>query len=234
MKKTVAVLMMVLWILCVYTVYAEAREMDDVLNQAAHDLVERMIEVNETEGYAALFVGNAKLQHLVEETISADYSAPVRSLVITADASVIESAMLLAGLDTEKDTVLETIRMKNYAFLPSMLNGRSGVEWIAATSAMTVSDVMLLEDVPPCVAYVLTDYGEDRCMTCVSFAVKEGGLTAANANFMQMEEALKTALFEEDIKLLFGEHMSSFLAQAPEDIQEALHTLMSFQVYEGK
>ena len=111
--------------------------------------------------------------------------------------------------------------------VPSMLNGRFGAVWLAATSAITWSDIRVMDGLEPGYAYVLLDYfGSGHPLVLACFRIQKDGAVSMNAYFIQAGEYTDTAFAAADGSMNLRKLASDALADQAPELAKAILTAL--------
>lgn len=207
--------------------FAEPDDGDARLMEAADQAVRSMLSVVSIDGYVKQFSADGDLDELAAQTLACSYDAPVRASVIAMRADSLQALcrVLLGAGQTDAET-MELVQMRMYNVLPSMLNARRDMLWLALTSALSVSDVRTLDGVEPGAAYVIYEYADpEQPMTYASFYIKENGLALSTAGFVQVDEETRAALFSAELGALREELGSTAAAMIGSALTQHVYDL---------
>ena len=165
-------------------------------------------------GFTGAFSGSDEINALAKEALGYSYAEVKRSLVVRIDADAANE--LLAGVmgvsAQNADVQLqEALRTKALTAAPMRINSMQGVNWLATASILNGSDAMILKDVSPCMAYVISEYygGDEQPLTYAAFNVKSDEMALACAGVLKVSDEQRAALCDNDsaecISVLFDD-----------------------------
>ena len=196
MKKLTALLLALMMALPGLAL-ADATGGDAALLELAGDMTDRMIDACLTEGYADLYSGSEEVSGLIFDTLAHGYSSPCRTAVIAiahSDMDALLRDMSEGTLGKAGEDSMELIRLRSFTALPSLLNARQGVNWLAAVNIMGVSDVVQLDGVEPGSYYVISAFPADQPLVCASIYVKDNGLALCSVSLLKLDDEARDAL----------------------------------------
>ena len=196
MKKLTALLLALMMALPGLAL-ADATDGDAALMELAGDMTDRMIDACLTEGYAYLYSGSEEVSGLIADALAFSYNVPCRTAVIAISHPGMDAALRgisVGTLGKASEDSMELIRLRSFAALPSLLNARQGVNWLAAVSIMGVSDVVQLDGVEPGIYYVISAFPAEQPLTCASIYVKDNGLALCSVSPLKLDDEARDAL----------------------------------------
>ena len=196
MKKLTALLLALMMALPGLAL-ADATGGDAALLELAGDMTDRMIDACLTEGYADLYSGSEEVSGLIAEALAHGYASPCRTAVLAIahpDMDALLRDMSEGTLGKAGEDSMELIRLRSFTALPSLLNARQGANWLAASSIITVADIMQLDGVEPGTYYVISAFPADQPLTCASIYVKDSGLALCSVSLLKLDDEARDAL----------------------------------------
>ncbi len=181
-----------------------AEDADIELIGASGEMLDRMLVLTGSPAYSDLYSSSTDIRAVTDEILANDYTKPEKTIVIAVDSAYLKNTLealnVMMGLNIDSslfnDDVFHMLGPKLLNAIPSLLNGREGVTWLAAQSILNAQDVIRLQNTENAVVFVLRFYGEDRPSAYVSFSVKGDGLTLVNAGFVKIPEDILNMLFD--------------------------------------
>lgn len=148
------------------------------------ELITQMDKAAESESYRQLMSGSDELNQIVEDIAGGDYSIP--KAVYKTSVAEGEALKAFSGLaiDELPEEIRSSVDKKLMASIPSQINAAEGVNMIAATSVLTTSDVVLLDNIDGNQLYVFI---YDDITAMVSYIPYEDGIVYASANFVKLD-----------------------------------------------
>lgn len=180
------------------------------------EMTVEMDTLAESEEFAKLFTSDTAIAKTIADIGSQDYEKPKAVYEITG---IEEEAFkyLLSETDIKLDEkIQEYVKERFGAAVASLLNGANGVEFIAATSILTVEDSFLYKGLEEQKTYLFLYDGNYSGM--VTFIPQENGVVAATANIV-MQESLKNIQSAEDVAPFF-ENLMEFSELKVTEIKE--------------
>lgn len=196
MKKLLALMLIAL--LALPALACASPESDEALMATADEMVAGLTALCRSEGFVEMYAPVGEIAELFDEVLAGDYTQARQTAVITLTPDVTDNLLRLMSqgkFKTDDDQVTELLRMMTPTALPNMLNANLGATWLAFSGIAHCVDVRQLEGVEPGTAWVLTDHGDGLPLTCVTFAVKDDGLSMVSANFLKPSDDMKESLF---------------------------------------
>lgn len=173
----------------------------ELINQSG-TIIDSMIQLCSLNGYVDAFSASDELKALTSEALGYDYSNANRSLVVRVEADALTdiiSGLTGVSIKSSDEALTELMLMKLMAAPFSQRNAYQGVNWLAASSILTASNVLSLTDVPPCMAYVISEYSaENQPLTYAAFGIKNDGLTMVCSGLLKLSDETRAALFENE------------------------------------
>ena len=204
MKRAICLMLMLLLLLLLMLPAAGTASADEAVDRAlidkARESVDRTAAIFSDREMAMIYTSDGDLTERVLGTADAWHQAGgvKRAAVLTIPEPVIETGLpaLLEGFGAPQGVVahVDWLAARLLFSVPGILNAQEGMEWTAAASIMSDTDVCRLEGFPAGLACVLLDCGGEAPLALVSFRIKEDGAALISTGFVK-PSAIVEAVF---------------------------------------
>jgi len=171
--KKLICLALALW-LALGAAGAWAEETDARLIEKAAEMARALAECGASDAYLTLFSLSREVREQAAAFAAGLSGTPQRALGLRVDPEA-----LLAAMGGELDGIPALARKNMMQRMPAaMLQqfvARKGVNAVAATAVMQLSDSLLLEEPLPGVTILLLDFGGETALACVFIPSEYGG-----------------------------------------------------------
>ena len=213
MKRFIACILVTVLLFGAFTV-AEDKQSDPSLDIALN-AAEKMVNLISMDSFLDLYNVSADIRQFILG-YAGDWASKeklIDSTKITIPDVLFDTiltAVLMKGSSLMELIQYSDFFLQSMATIPvSLLNGRTGVTALAASSIAHYSELRYLENMVPGITYLLLDYGSEHPYILVTFIVADDHAATVNASLLMtdreiIEPFLKSfSAFEELIKYLF-------------------------------
>lgn len=174
------------------------------------EIVQVMSEMTQNEEYVDIHTGNSGIKTIIQNISAGDYSSPKAVYAISVTDENLGAMAELNNLDSASKELKTFLTQRVFGSLMTQINGRSGVENLAAASVCTVSKTFVDENATDDVIYLYTY--ENAIPVAVTFVIGENHSVSASGVFVMYDEFASGSV----------EEMESFFSNITVDIKEVL------------
>lgn len=174
------------------------------------EIVQVMSEMTQKEEYVDIYTGSSEIKTIIQNIGTGDYSSPKAVYAISVTDDNWDAMEELNGLNSASKELKTFLTQRVFGSLMTQINGRSGVENLAAASVCTVSKTFVDENATDDVIYLYTY--ENAIPVAVTFVIGENHSVSASGVFVMYDEFASGSV----------EEMESFFSNITVDIKEVL------------
>ena len=154
------------------------------------ELIVQMDKSAESEAYRQLMSSSDKLDEILDNIAKGEYSAPKAVYKTTITEPVeIRAFSDLTSLDSLPKEIRNSVERKLIAAIPMHINSTEGVDMVAASSVLTASDSVILDDIDCNQLYVFIYDGITAMVTYIPYEENVVGVMATFVKFDNIKSA---------------------------------------------
>jgi hypothetical protein len=165
------------------------------------EVIQMMSEMTRTEEYVDILIGDSNIKTVIQDISTGDYSAPKAVYAITVSDENLATMAELDSFGNVSKELKNLMKKRIFSSLISQINGRSGIDKLAAASVCTAGKTFVNENATDNVIYLYTY--ENANPVAVTFTVGEDGAVSANGVFVLYDEF--TCDSADEIKAFFND-----------------------------
>lgn len=174
------------------------------------EIVQVMSEMTQKEEYVDIYTGSSEIKTIIQNIGTGDYSSPKAVYAISVTDDNWDAMEELNGLNSASKELKTFLTQRVFGSLMTQINGRSGVENLAAASVCTVSKTFVDENATDDVIYLYTY--ENAIPVAVTFVIGENHSVSASGVFVMYDEFSCGSV----------EEIESFFSNITVDVKEIL------------
>ncbi len=149
------------------------------------EVAQIMSEMTRTEEYVNIYTGDSKINTVIREISTGDYSSPKAVYAISITDDNLAAMAGLNHLGNASEELKNFLEQRVLASLMTRINGMSGVENLTASSVCTAGKTFVNENAAEDVIYLYTY--EDALPVAVTFTVGEDQAVSASGIFVMYD-----------------------------------------------
>ncbi len=174
------------------------------------EIVQVMSEMTQNEEYVDIYTGSSEIKTIIQNIGIGDYSSPKAVYSISVTDENWAAMEELNGLDSASKELKTFLTQRVFGSLMTQINGRSGVENLAAASVCTVSNTFVDKNATDDVIYLYTY--ENAIPVAVTFVIGENQAVSPSGVFVMYDEFSCGSV----------EEIESFFSNITVDVKEIL------------
>lgn len=174
------------------------------------EIVQVMSEMTQNEEYVDIYTGSSEIKTIIQNIGIGDYSSPKAVYSISVTDENWAAMEELNGLDSASKELKTFLTQRVFGSLMTQINGRSGVENLAAASVYTVSNTFVDKNATDDVIYLYTY--ENAIPVAVTFVIGENQAVSPSGVFVMYDEFSCGSV----------EEIESFFSNITVDVKEIL------------
>ncbi len=165
------------------------------------ELIVQMDKSAESEAYRQLMSGSDKLDEILDNIAKGEYSTPNAVYKVAVTESVALKAFSdLTSLEPLPEEIRSSVERKLTAAIPMHINSTEGVDMVAASSVLTASDSVILDNIDCNQIYVFVYDGITAMVTYIPY---EDNIVGVTATFVKLDNIESS----EDLNKTFKEEL---------------------------
>lgn len=156
------------------------------LYEQGMEIVALMCEITQSEEYIEFYGGSSEIKSVVQNMSTGDHTTPKAVYAISVPEEKLAAILELSDLANASKELKSFLMQRVLTSLMTQINGRSGVEKLAASSVCTVNKTFVNENVKEDVIYLYTY--DNAVPAAVTFIVGEDHAISASGVFILYDE----------------------------------------------
>ncbi len=169
----------------------QMQDSDSAIYEHGLDVVSLMEEMASSEDYIGLMVNSPEVKAILSSLADGDRTKPKAVYKISISDDMRSAATELAGVDRLPDRLKEYLQPRMLNSVASLINGKFGMDAIAAASICAVEKTFVSGALTEDTAYLYTY--EDAAPVYITFVMGEDGAISASGQFIIDADAVMSA-----------------------------------------